>query len=71
LEDQMDWEDVRRKKQMLIDEIAGLLSKEDLNLIEWLLQEERNNRSLPVTAQKLPKEIRDQIDAMVPTEDTQ
>jgi hypothetical protein len=66
----MDWEDVRRKKQMLVQEIAGLLTKEDLNLIEWLLNEERQNRSLPVSSQKLPKEIRDQIDAMVLAEES-
>lgn len=64
----MDWQDVHRKKQMLLDEIAGTLSGDDLNLIKWLLDEERKNRSLQISSPKLPKAIREQIDALVKDE---
>jgi hypothetical protein len=61
----LNWQDVQRKKQALLDEISGALIEDDLNLIRWLLDEERRSRSLPPTSPKVPKLIRDQIDALV------
>jgi len=61
----MDWSEVQRRKRALITEVAGSLNEVDLNLLQWLVEEERRNRFLPKGTNKIPKLLRDQLDATV------
>jgi len=62
----MEWDDVQRLKKSLIEDAVGELSKEEVQFLQWLLDEERKYRFAQKGGVRVPKVLRERIEELFP-----
>lgn len=62
----MDWETVQKQKKKLRRSVAKDLGRDELELLVWLLEEERRYRfGLPRGSKGIPNQLRRRIETLI------
>lgn len=64
----MEWEELQRRRSELTKEATKALTKEQVNLLVWLIEEERKTRFAAKGGNKIPSALREQLQAIVPND---
>ena len=62
----MEWEDLKRLKTDITSRAIRDLNEKEVELLSWLIAEERKFRFAARGGIRVPKALRDQIEAIVP-----